>query len=131
MPKKKFTWADTEDIAFLLIDKYPSIDPTRLSLTDIAKRVSSLPTFGGGTAKPKSETLESIQKSWYDERIDMEDELGPLVHEPEEGDNLDEDEYRDDRMIDDESSSLGLDDDDDEEEEDELGDGFHEEEVAD
>ncbi len=129
MAKKKIKWSDTEDIAFELIDKYPQIDPTKLSLQDIQRRVTGLTSFSG-PAKVDSEVLESIQQIWYEERTDMEDELGPLP-EFDEDSNLDEDDYRDDRMVDDSGDDLDDDDGDDDEDEDGLGEGFHEEEFDD
>ena len=51
--------------------------------------------------------------------------MGPLLDEASE---LDEEDYRDDRMIDEEVVDLGDDSDDDE---DELDDGFHEDELDD
>ena len=124
MAKKKLKWTDVEDLAFQLIDMHPSTDPMRLSLGEVAKKVTALPNFGGGP-KPDSDVLEAIQQSWYEERSDMEDELGPLSADDSD-DDLNEDEYRDDRMIDDEVSVVS---DDDDEDEDELGDGFHEDEM--
>lgn len=121
---KKLKWTDTEDIAFQLIDRYPSVDPMKLNLSEIQKRVSDLPSFGG-SSKVDPEVLEEIQNTWYEERSDMEDELGPLLDEASE---LDEEDYRDDRMIDEEVVDLGDDSDDDE---DELDDGFHEDELDD
>lgn len=129
MSKKKLKWGDAEDIAFLLIDKYPTTDANKLSLSEISKRASALPALAG-SSKPSTEHLEAIQRSWFEERADMEDELGPISVAREEGDDLDEDEYRDDRMIDDELSVPPLDDDEDEDE-DELGEGFHEDDLAD
>jgi FeS assembly protein IscX len=129
MSKRKLKWSDTEDIAFLLIDKYPSTDANKLSLAEIGKRATALPQLAG-TSKPSEEHLEAIQQSWFEERADMEDELGPLS-DVDEGEDLDEDEYRSDRMIDDELSSPPFnDDDDDDEDEEELGDGFHEDEMS-
>jgi FeS assembly protein IscX len=124
MAKKKLKWTDSEDIAFELIDKFPSTDPSKLSLPDIQRRVTSLPSFGG-SAKVEPETLETIQRVWFEERSDMEDELGPLSDQ-ESDEALDEDDYRDDRMIEDD---LGGEDDD--EDEDEFSDGFHEDEMDD
>lgn len=129
MSKKKLKWADSEDIAFLLIDKYPDADAMKLSLAEVGRRASALPGLAGAS-KPTSAHLEAIQQSWYEERADMEDELGPIGNSGEDDEDLDEDEYRDDRMIDDEASTPPLNDDDDEDE-DEFGDGFHEDEMAD
>jgi len=62
------------------------------------------------------------------ERSDMEDELGPISDgRADDDEDLDEDEYRDDRMVI-EAQSTGADDDE-EEEEDGLGEGFHEDEM--
>ncbi len=127
MGKQKLKWSDSEDIAFLLIDRYPSVDPTKLSLEEIKRRASALPDLKGAAGKPSDGVIESIQKVWFEERSDMEDELGPF--EVEATDDLDEDDYRDDRMIDeDDDLDLGGDDDEDEDG-DEFGDGFQEEEI--
>lgn len=125
MPKRKLKWSDTEDIAFQLIDKYPTVDALRLSLPEIAKRVQTLPDFASASAKPNDEALQVIQKTWSEERADMEDELGPVTSDEFEDDDLDEDEYKDEKMIDEDDAS-DLEDDD--EDEDDLEDGFHEEE---
>ncbi len=122
MNKKKLKWADAEDIAFLLIDLYPQTDPMKLSLKEIERRASSLTDLKSG-GKAKEEDLEEIQKIWFEERSDMEDELGPFEDEIDE--ELDEDDYRNDRMIDDDTDDFDTDDDDDDE--DEFGDGFQEE----
>lgn len=122
MTKKKLKWSDSEDIAFLLIDRYPAVDPTKLSLDEIQRRASALPDLKGVSGKASEAALEDIQKIWFEERSDMEDELGPFSAESE--DDLDEDDYRDDRMID-EEDEFDSDDDD----EDEFEDGFQEEEL--
>jgi len=127
MPIQKLKWSDSEDIAFLLIDKYPSVDPMRLSLDEVQKRAAALTELKGISGKPSDGVIETIQKVWFEERADMEDELGPFEAEPV--DDLDEDDYSSGRMIDEEESVVAGDDDDDEEDAEEFGDGFQEEEI--
>jgi len=114
MAKKplKLTWSDTKELAYLLIDKYPQTDPSKLSFGKIAEMVQALPEFSGGKAKPDIDLLEDLQTRWAGERSEMEDELGPVENVEDEDSELDEDIYRADRMIEDE--------DDEEEDEDEF-----------
>ncbi|MBN8554690.1 MAG: Fe-S cluster assembly protein IscX [Deltaproteobacteria bacterium] len=123
----KLKWANTEDLAFRLIDEYPAIDPMSLKLSDIQKRVANLPEFSDDVKKGKDPILEDIQKRWFEERSDMEDELGPMESAPRDDEDLDEDDYRDDTFAEDEVEISDADDED--EDEDEFGDGFQEEEA--
>lgn len=112
--KKKFSWNDVDEIAFLLIDKFPAQDAKLLRLEEIKERVMALPNFAAGKNKKVDPTiLELIQTTWSEEREDMEDELGP-VGVLRGGDGMDEDEYRDDIMIDELTNGMSGDDDDDE-----------------
>ncbi len=125
MPKKtqnKLGWADTEELAFRLIDEYPNTDPRRLSSQEIFELVTNLQGFSDKT-KPASSKLEELATVWYDERIEMDDELGALEDVVEE--DLDEDDYREDRNVeetDEDSDTMSLDDmeEDEDEEEDEY-----------
>lgn len=112
--EKKLKWSDIEDLAFRLIDEHPQVDPSRLALASILDYVVALPDFGESSKKPGKDLLEELQERWAEERADMDDELGPL-EEPTE--DLDEDEYRSDRMVDEQDYS---DDDEDDDEEDEF-----------
>lgn len=125
MAKKqtKLKWTDTEELTFRLIDQYPNLDPTRLSPDALIEHVISLPDFGEKRSKPDRLLLEDLQTRWFEERSDMEDELGPLEEPAGDGEELDEDAYREDRMIEDEdeeeeSFSEPYDEDDEEEDED-------------
>ncbi len=131
MPKKKLKWNDVEDIAFRLIDEHPDTNPMHLRLNELKNHVTALRDFGDDAKKAKDEVLEAIQTTWFEERSEMEDELGPLsTVRSDEEDNLDEDDYRDDKMIDEEKvldeESVVTDED---EDEDEFGEGFQEEEA--
>jgi FeS assembly protein IscX len=120
---RKLKWTDTEDIAFKLIDAYPNKDPLKLRFTDLHKYVMEIDDFGDDPKKSNEKILEAIQMRWYEERQDMEDELGPLVASTDE-DTLDEDDYRDDELAV-PASAVGAElFDDEEDEDDEFGDGF-------
>ena len=121
MTKQKLKWSQTEDIAFSMIDQHPYINPNKLSLSEIRRYVSNLPLFSEKAVSPNNKTLEAIQARWYEERMDMEDELGPLVEAKEE-EVVDEDEYRADIEAadteeDEEKEEEKLEEEDDEEEE--------------
>ena len=119
--EKTITWDNIEELAFLLIDQYPKVDPSKLSLNDIGEYVLGLKGFSG-TKKGKDEsTLKMIQDRWYDERADLDDEYGEMGAVSDEA--LDEDEYQADPIF-----SHDLDPTADEKEPKELDDGFQEEE---
>lgn len=125
--KGTLKWTNTEDIAFLLIDKYPNLNPLGVRFTDLHKYVTELPDFGDDPKKSNEGILESIQMTWYEERQDMEDELGPLSEVKDEDEDLDEDDYRDDKMIDEGETKADSGDEDSDDDEDEFGEGFQEE----
>ena len=122
MPKrqKKLSWADTEELTFRLIDEHPNVDPRKLSSQEIFEMVTELQDFSDKT-KPNGARLEELATRWYEERSEMDDELGSL--EDVASDDLDEDDYREDRMVDEEvdedSETMSLDDMEEEDEEDE------------
>ena len=130
MAKQKLKWTDAEEIAFRLIDQYPSMDPLKVRFTDLHRYITSLPDFSDSPKKSNEKILEDIQMRWYEERKDMEDELGPVVTQAEDED-LDEDNYRDDEMVEEEGLPAEDDEDDDGYGDDEFGDGFQEEEADD
>jgi FeS assembly protein IscX len=115
---KKLKWDDVEDVAFRLIDEHPQVDPSRLAIATVVDMVRALPDFGEATKKPSKDTVEAIQERWAEERDDMVDELGPLEEFQEE---LDEDEYRSDRMVDEEGGYSDSDKEEDDEEEEDDG----------
>jgi FeS assembly protein IscX len=122
--QKKLAWADTEELAFRLIDEYPNVDPRRLSHEELFDMVTRLSDFSD-KSKPNSSGLDELATTWYSERAEMDDELGALEDVAPE--DLDEDDYREDRSFDesdddddDDSDTVSLDeveeDDEDEEE---------------
>ena len=66
------TWADLEDIAMALRDKYPDQDPSFIRFTDLHKWVTELENFSDDPKKSNEAKLESIQMAWLDEYKDDE-----------------------------------------------------------
>lgn len=95
--RDSLTWNDIDDLAFRLIDLYPQTDPSQLSDTIIIELVDRIPEFDSSNDDPDTETLEELKDRWYEERSDMDDELGPLAEESQL--DLDEDRYRSDRSV--------------------------------
>ena len=126
MASKSLKWSDTKEIAYYLIDRYPQTNPARLSADRLIEMVLQIPQFKDKAEQANQQILEALAEKWAEERADMEEELGPL--KPDDDESLDEDEYRDDRMIEDvvedeESENISFEDyekDEDDEEEDEF-----------
>lgn len=66
----KLLWTDTDDIAFLLNERYPEIDPLTVRFTDLHAWVTQLPGFGDDPRASNERKLEAIQMAWLDERDD-------------------------------------------------------------
>ena len=67
MPKQ-LKWTDVEDIAILLAEKHPDVDPLSVRFTDLHKWVRELPGFSDDPNKSGEKILEAIQMRWLDER---------------------------------------------------------------
>ena len=63
-------WNDTEDIALLLMERHPGVDPLTVRFTDLHKWVSALPGFIGKSEKSNEKILEAIQMAWHEEYVD-------------------------------------------------------------
>jgi FeS assembly protein IscX len=63
----KLTWNDAEDIAIVLADKFPGLDPLTVRFTDLHKWVIALPDFADDPAKSNEGKLEAIQMAWVEE----------------------------------------------------------------
>src|SRR5262245_31190337 len=66
MPKP-LQWTDVTDIAILLAEKHPEIDPLSVRFTDLHAMVMALPGFTGDPKKSGEKILEAIQMAWVDE----------------------------------------------------------------
>ncbi|MGQ0554092.1 MAG: Fe-S cluster assembly protein IscX [Planctomycetota bacterium] len=67
---KALQWTDTLDIAILLAEQHPGVDPLTLRFTELHKWVLALPGFAGDPHKSGEKILEAIQMAWLDELED-------------------------------------------------------------
>ncbi len=61
-------WTDTIDIAILLSDKYPDINPETIRFTDLHKWICELNDFDDDPNKSNEKILEAIQMAWIEEK---------------------------------------------------------------
>jgi FeS assembly protein IscX len=60
-------WDDTEDIALVLAEKFPQVNPLEVRFTDLHKWITDLPMFVDDASQSNEGTLEAIQMAWYEE----------------------------------------------------------------
>ncbi len=61
-------WTDVDEIAILLFEKFPGVDPLALRFTDLHRKVTELPGFDDDPKRSNEKILEAIQMKWLDER---------------------------------------------------------------
>jgi len=61
-------WADIQDIAIELEEKYPDIDNVNLRFTDLFNWVTTLDNFADDPKRCNEKILEAIQMAWIEER---------------------------------------------------------------
>ena len=61
-------WIDSLDIAILLDEKFPDIDPQKIRFTDLHKWVCELDEFDDDEIKSNEKILEAIQMNWIEEK---------------------------------------------------------------
>ena len=61
-------WIDSLDIAILLDEKFPDIDPQKIRFTDLHKWVCELDEFDDDETKSNEKILEAIQMNWIEEK---------------------------------------------------------------
>ncbi len=66
MPKE-LTWDDAEDIALMLSEKFPDLDPLSVRFTDLHRYVTELPGFAADPKLSNEGKLEAIQMAWHEE----------------------------------------------------------------
>ena len=64
------TWKDAEDIAQLLMERHPYIDPLTVRFTDLYKWVVALSEFTDDPKASNEGILEAIQMKWHEEYQD-------------------------------------------------------------
>ena len=66
----KLSWANIDDIALALYDKFPNLDPTNIRFTDLHKWITELEEFDDDPLKSNESKLEAIQMAWLEEYKD-------------------------------------------------------------
>ncbi len=60
-------WTDTLQIAEVLYDKFPDVDPLTVRFTDLHRWVTELDGFSDDPSRSGEKILEAIQMAWIDE----------------------------------------------------------------
>ncbi|HOW68996.1 MAG TPA: Fe-S cluster assembly protein IscX [Phycisphaerae bacterium] len=60
-------WTDTEDIAILLHEKWPDVDPLTVRFTELRQWVCELEGFADDVKLSNEAKLEAIQMAWLEE----------------------------------------------------------------
>lgn len=60
-------WTDINDIAILLVEQHPDVDPATVRFTDLYQWVMALPGFADDPNHCGEKILEAIQTAWIDE----------------------------------------------------------------
>ncbi len=63
-------WDDSEEIALVLADKFPDVDPLEVRFTDLHQWITELPMFVDEADASNEGKLERIQMAWYEEYQD-------------------------------------------------------------
>ena len=66
MPEK-LRWTDSEDLALLLRERFPQLDPLQVRFTDLHQWVCALDEFGDDPKTSNEAKLEAIQMAWLEE----------------------------------------------------------------
>ena len=69
----KLSWNDTEDIAILLLEAHPEVDPLSIRFTDLHRWVTELEDFADDPKASSEGKLEAIQLAWLEEFRDGQD----------------------------------------------------------
>jgi FeS assembly protein IscX len=70
-----FGWLEVEEIAALLAERHPELDPLRVNFVELKKLVQSLPGFAEEPGHPCNEKiLETVQAKWIEEKEDLAEE---------------------------------------------------------
>ena len=64
----ELTWDDAEDIAELLAQAHPEVDPLSVRFTDLHRWVCELPGFSDDPKFSTEGKLEQIQMAWVEQR---------------------------------------------------------------
>jgi FeS assembly protein IscX len=68
----KLKWTDSEDIAILLHERFPDLDPLTVRFTDLHGWVCELQDFDDDPKASNESRLEAIQMAWLEEYRDAD-----------------------------------------------------------
>ncbi|MCK6457338.1 MAG: Fe-S cluster assembly protein IscX [Phycisphaerae bacterium] len=71
---RKLKWTDSQDIAILLHEQRPDLDPLTVRFTDLREWVLALPDFADDPKTSNEAKLEAIQMAWLDEYRDARED---------------------------------------------------------
>ncbi len=60
-------WTDIQEIAMVLTDKHPDIDPQYVRFTDLHRWVTELAGFEDDPQRSSEKILEAIQAAWIED----------------------------------------------------------------
>jgi FeS assembly protein IscX len=67
MSVKSLRWTDVAEIAMILADKYPNINPINIRFTDLHAWICNLDEFNDDPKRSNEKILETIQAMWIEE----------------------------------------------------------------
>ena len=68
----KLKWTDSEDIAIVLHERFPDLDPLTVRFTDLHQWVCELADFDDDPKASNESRLEAIQMAWLEECRDAD-----------------------------------------------------------
>ena len=68
----KLKWTDCEEIAILLHERFPDLDPLTTRFTDLHQWVCELEDFDDDPKASSESRLEAIQMAWLEEYRDAD-----------------------------------------------------------
>jgi FeS assembly protein IscX len=67
-----FGWLEVDQIAELLAERHPQLDPLRVNFVELKKLIQALPGFEEEPGHPCNEKiLETVQAKWLEEKQDL------------------------------------------------------------
>ncbi|KOR28389.1 hypothetical protein TI03_04825 [Achromatium sp. WMS1] len=61
-------WTDTQDLAMILDETYPNVDPRYVNFVDLRNWILALPNFSDHKNRSGEKILEAIQMAWIEAR---------------------------------------------------------------
>jgi FeS assembly protein IscX len=70
-------WGDTDNIAILLANDFPDIDPLGASLAQLREWITGLDQFGGNPQGGNEAQLEDVRMAWHEKYNERNWDAGP------------------------------------------------------